>query len=312
MRITNDDYSPIELISELSTNETCKWRGCGDFFVGERAKHDWLVEEWQEKIDEILNLFERYGAQVSGSQSVRDNGIDVYLSYTYKDKTHRVGFQLKSESEALRDKGTNEKHSVVGALKRQAFEAIHSGKVDEWWVVPCINYNKHHKLIQQINAELFVGKSNHNGVEIKFIHPRAALSFLSKDSGELDALCTRFLCREDEILKGALSEVEDLTTFQRKCIFSFIFRGLEGRAYVSSEEILDFETGDEYDLADEFLTLEHMDFLESDHGEGFTIKPFNLPGICALYFEGRVRHGLSHDGAESFVLTLLADPDEMD
>ncbi|MNJ40981.1 hypothetical protein D3C77_358870 [compost metagenome] len=312
MRITNDEYSPIQLLSELSTSETCKWGGRGDFFVDDKAKHDWLVEEWRDKIDEILNLFERYGTLVTGSQSVRDNGIDVYLSFTHNDKTHRVGFQIKSESEVLRDKGTNEKHSVIGALKRQAFEAIHSGKVDEWWVVPCINYNKHHKLIQQINAEIIVGMSNHNGVKIKLLDPRDAISFLSKDKGEIDALCTRFLCREDEVLKGALSEVEDLTTFQRKCILSFIFRGLEGRAYVSSEEILDFETGEEEDLAGEFLTLEDMDFLESDHGEGFIIKPFNLPGICALYFEGRVRHGLSHDGAESFVLTLLADPDEMD
>ncbi len=311
MRITNDDYSPIQLVSELSTRETCKWDGCGSFFDGEKVKHDWLVEAWAEKLDDILNLFQRYGTLVANCQSVRDNGIDVYLKFTRGDVTRRIGFQLKSELEVQRDKGTNEKHSVIGTLKRQAFEAIHSGKVDEWWVIPCFNYDKHSKLIQQINAEIIVGMSTHNGVDIKLMDPREVVSLLSKDKNDIDTLCTLLLCREDEILKGARAEIEDLTAFQRKCILTFIWPALEGRMYVSGQEIMELETGDEDDIGGEFWELESMDFLESDYGEGFTMKPYNLPGICALYFEGRVRHGMSHQEAESFSLTLLADSDEM-
>jgi hypothetical protein len=243
---------------------------------------------------------------------VRDNGIDVYLSFTRDDKTHRVGFQLKSELEVLRDKGTNEKHSVIGALKRQAFEAIHSGKVDEWWVVPCINYDKHSKLIQQINAEIIVGMSDLKGVEIRLVDPREAISLLSKDNYEIDALCTLLLCCEDEILKGAIREIENLTVFQRKCILTFIWQALDGEVSVRSDDIIYLQTGDEEDFATEFTHLEDIGFLESDQGEGFIIKPYSLPGICALYFEGRVRHGMSASGAESFVMTLISNPDEMD
>lgn len=47
MRITNDDYSPIQLVSELSTRETCKWHGPGNFFVEEKAKHEWIVGHGQ-------------------------------------------------------------------------------------------------------------------------------------------------------------------------------------------------------------------------------------------------------------------------
>lgn len=312
MRITNDDYSPIQLVSELSTRETCRWNGEGDFFVEEKSKHDWLVDTWREKLDEVLNLFQRYGTLAASCQSVRDNGIDVYLSFTIGDKTHRVGFQLKSESEAMRDKGTNEKHSVVGALKRQAFEAINSRKVDEWWIVPCINYNKHSKLIQQINAEIIVGMHEHNGVKIKLVEPRDAVSFLSKDTNDIDTICTRLLCRDDEILQGALNEIESLTSFQRRCILTFIWQALGGESYVSASDIMCLQTGDEDDFETEFAYLEDIDFLEADNGEGFTLKPYSLPGICALYFEGRVRHKMSHSGAESFVMALISDSEEME
>jgi len=312
MRITNDDYTPIQLVSELSARETCRWNKDGDFFVGERKKHPWLIEAWAEKLEEILELFKRYGTLVAETQSVRDQGIDIYLEFDKGNTTHRIGFQIKSEAEVLSDKRSKEKHGMVGVLKKQAFDAMRSRKVDEWWIVPCFNYSKHSKLYQQILSDVAVGNFDYDGMKVKIMHPREAVSFLSKDTDDIKALCTLFLCEDDEILKCALDEIKDLTTFQRRCILTFTCKALEGDINIRSDEIGYLETGDENDIETEYFELtDGIGFLEQEDGEGYIVRPHSLPGVCALYFEGRVRHGMSPIGAEAFVVSLLAEPEEM-
>lgn len=306
MRITNDDYTPIELLSELTSRSTSHCAEPESFFKGEKKKHDWLVDAWASRIDEILNCFKRYGTLVAETQSIRDQGVDVYLEFEAKGKQHRVGFQIKSALEVERDKGFDPKHSLVGALKRQAFEASFSSKFDEWWIVPCFDHIKHVKVIQQINAELIMGSPPINGMQIKLLEPRSAASFLSKNNGAIDALCTRLLCREDEVLQASRSELMKLNDFQRNCVLELIWPALAGEVSVSQRDLFDM-VEDLDELADDCYALEASGFLEADDGEGYVVKPYSFPGLCALYFEGRVRHEMSHMDSAEFATRMLED-----
>ena len=309
MRITNDDYTPIEILSELAARDTSKCPSPRNFFEDEQAKHDWLVEAWADKLDEILNSFKRYGTLVAETQSIRDQGIDVYLEFEVEGRTRRVGFQLKSAMEVDRaDKSKDSKHSLVGVLKRQAFEAANSRKVDEWWIVPCIDHVKYAKLIQQINSEIVAGNTHQNGMQIKLLEPRAAVSFLSKNKGDIDAFCTRLLCRDDEILKASRSEIFKLNDFQRRCVLELIWPALDGENYISIRDFFDFSE-DEDDLGSNSEELQNLGFLESEHGEGYKVNPYSFPALCALYFEGRVRHEMSTTGAAAFALAMVDESD---
>lgn len=312
MRITHHGCTPIELVSELSTQETCRWDDETDFFAGEKTKHNWLVEAWQHNLDEVLNCFSRYGVSAVNCQSIRDNGIDVYMKFPTGSGIHRVGFQLKSELEFIRARGTKEKHLVVGALKRQAYEAIHSGKVDEWWIVPCINYQKHASAIQQIYAEMVVGKVDNNRVLIRMLDPREAVSFLSKEDAEINTLCTMFLCADDEVLKAAVGEVADLSDFQSRCVLTLIFDALDGVKTIKADEFFYLLTGDEDAIEDDIGGLEDMGFMAHYGSDEFVINAFSFPAICALYFEGRVRHRMSHLQARSFVRGLVSNMEDED
>jgi hypothetical protein len=312
MRITNDNYSPSQLVSELATRETCKWNKIGEFFDEEKSSHDWLVEAWTERLDTILNFFQRHGTQAKSTQSFRDQGIDVYLEFDSDAGKKRVGFQLKSEREVERDKRGKEKHGIITKLKIQAFDAMRSQKVDELWIVPCFNYDRHKKLIHDLSSEISAGSFVHNNMDIKVLDPREAVSFLSKDDGQISALCTLFLCQDDEVLNAAVNEVDDLTDFQRKCVLSFIWQALEGDITVANDDVAYLETNEEYDICNEYDSLiERVGFMEHGEGDGFIVRPHSLPGICALYFEGRVRHNMPPSAAKSYVLALLERDDEV-
>lgn len=159
MRITNKAYTPVEVLAELISAASATEEQTSQFFVGEMASHDRLVEEFARKIDAMLDSFRRYGTEVAPTQNVRDNGIDVRLSFhKAAEEEYRVGFQIKSEKEASADKARRTKgtpgETMVATLKRQAFEADYKGNVHEWWIVACFDLAKHRDLVDRIKDAL--------------------------------------------------------------------------------------------------------------------------------------------------------------
>jgi hypothetical protein len=308
MRITNADYSPLDVLSELLSYTRCTNAETEDFFQGPHASHEWLTASWADKLDVVLNSFRRLGTDVYEQQHIRDYGVDVRLMFDHAGEHHKVGFQLKSNNEAVADskpKRTGE--SMVAVLKRQAFEASQRSGVTDWWIVLAFDRAKHAKKVQAINAELLSGATL--PIRITVVDPRKAMSFLSMSDQKIDAICTLLLCADDEVLKSAQREVQCMGSFARKIVLAHIGAALNGERQISQDEVWPWDAREDLDeetALEEIRDLEGDGFLVADDaGSGYTIEPSAYPGLCALYFEGRVRHELSPSAASEFMERLV-------
>lgn len=306
MRITNKMYTPVEVLAELISAVSATEEQTTQFFVEHKSGHDWLVTEFARKVDVLLDSFRRYGTEVAPTQSVRDNGIDVRLTFSKSDdEEYRVGFQIKSEKEAAADDARRAKgkpgETMVATLKRQAFEADHKGNVHEWWVVACFDLAKHRALVDRINAEV-TGGSSPGRLKLRLVNPREAFTLLSMDDNKIDALCTLFLCEDDEIVTRARGDVLGLFPLSQRLIAETLYTGFEGARLISTDQLHalageDSTFDQKVQAADQ---LERIGYLIRED-PFYRINPTVLLGVSALYFEARVRHEYEQHEAGEFV-----------
>lgn len=339
MRITNDNYSPIEILAEIATRRGTTSADTKRFFQDDKTSHDWLVEEWSNRVDCILESFKRYGIDVNPTQFVRDQGIDVLLRVSnHQGSEWRLGLQIKSEQEALKDRTKKAgQETMIGTLKRQSHDAFE--RVDEWWILCCFDLAKHHKLVQAINSELTGGKQNRL---IRVIDPRACAAVLNMSEAEIDAFCTLLLCRDDVVLRTARGEVAACHPSVAAFVLEHIVPALVYGERISREEVASFledaisdsererseddaceddddeavveldedgiddsEEFENLDIHEMLEELERTGFLHADsYDEDYRIAPTAFPGVCALFFEARVRHELNDDAAASYIRWL--------
>ncbi|MQR01119.1 XopAX family type III secretion system effector [Glaciimonas soli] len=316
MRITNAEYTPLDILSELiGRTRGIKASDTKEFFSNERASHDWLETAWAEKIEVILESFRRYGTEVVPTQYIRDHGVDVRLRFENDaGNTQRIGFQIKSNKEAdnnaTKVKGGGE--SITATLKRQAFEAERHANIDEWWVISGFDMLKHRKLVSAITVELTSGKID--SLKIKHVTPREAMSFLQMEDNEIDAICTLLLCKDDEVLKMAQREIQELEIGAQNIVLTVLGAALEGERELSINDIesaaLSNIGQNECELKEipsAIETLESMGFLEYDHNSPYRVEPSIFVGLCALYFEGRARHDQTPHEATKFLIQMTGN-----
>lgn len=277
------------------------------YFVDDRGKHDWLVETWAEKLDDILNLYQRHGSLVAETQSIRDQGIDVFWKYKFEGVETRIGFQIKSNQEAIRNEKPNRTgESMIATLKRQAFEAISSNKVDQWWVVPCFDLVTHKNLVSQIGSDIITSSSPIIGSKVHLVNPIEAMSILSKSRHEIDTFGTKLLCADDEILVAAQAEIDALSEAAAKAVLYSFVNALTDKRRFAQDQIFDL-IGDADNIADVAWELESHGYLtnmQSDIGE---FRPEAFPGMCGLFYEAKVRHKMDDWDAADFLLEMLGD-----
>jgi hypothetical protein len=311
MRITKF-YTPISLLAEIVTRRGVTAAETRDYFLHDRSSHDWLVQEWSDRLDMLLCSFERYGIDVNPEQFIRDHGIDVLLRSARDGVEQQIGFQIKSNQEAARDRKKIASHEgVVSTLKRQAFEAFE--RANEWWVVCCFDMTTYSKLLQAVTSELAAGK---HAKQIKVVDPREAMAFLRMSEEEVDAFCTRLLCKDDEVLRGACEEAEGLGAGASVAL-ELVVDALKGEIRATSREDV-WERLNEAVADDagarESMLLELLDriersglLLEASASEDLEIAPAAFPGLCALFFEARVRHGLNDQQSARYVERLAIE-----
>ncbi|WP_043695993.1 XopAX family type III secretion system effector [Luteibacter sp. 9133] len=314
MRITNDFYDPSQLLAELLSATRYSPEDTAEFFIEERASHDWLVDRWHHQIDVMLGMYKRYGHDVHGSQSLRDHGVDVRVGFETLDGARRnLGLQIKSNREAEENARRKPKETtLVGTLKQQCQEARSKGSIDEWWIVPCFDAKKFGKLFQTIVSEIPPGTS---AFPQRIVSPEQAACFLAMSNDEIIAVCIRLLCKEDAVLREARSEIDDMETLHAYFVLEFLPRALEGERESSQDEVARVWrriTDDEGDMNELASTLSILsDFIEQDDALWFHLKPEIHPALCAVYFETRVRHGRDPDSAAA-LLSLLVGPNDGD
>lgn len=349
MRITNDDYSPIDLLAEIATRRGTTSGDTHRFFRDHKTSHDWLVDEWFRRVDCILESFKRYGVDVNVTQFVRDQGIDLLFRISdHHGEPRRLGLQVKSEREAQAERNRKPgQETMIGTLKRQAHDARE--RVDEWWVLCCFDSTKHQNLVQAISSELTGGKQNG---WIRVIEPRACAAVLGMSEAEVDAFCTLLLCREDEVLQAARAEVSRHHVHAMNFVFAHLIPGLVDGEPVSREAVANFleeaiqaseserggcdgdwnaDKADEaaggplevgldnhgqddieyeegHESVDVFEILEELErsgFISAGtYDDDYRIVPTAFPGLCALFFEARVRHGMSDEAAAEYMRYL--------
>lgn len=327
MRITNDSYSPIQLLAEVIARPGVSSKDTAEFNKPDYNNHNWLTERWSAKLEVILQCFKRYKTLTAETQCLQDKGVDVLLKYERDGESDaKIGFQIKSNQEADRDrqKGVtakggagdillkktaaqrSERVTMLGTLKRQAFEA-QEWNLTEWWVVPCFSYAEHRGLIAAINTELT--KSEHRK-GIRVVNPIQAFTFLTMPDDEIMALCSRFLCADDEVLRAALKELNSLSPMERAIVLETLGPALEGKRHCSQDDI--FSIVSDYidegiEIHDAVDRLEGISYLSIEGSDDFVVSPTALTGVCALYFEARVRHERSPGGATRYIDVMTQD-----
>lgn len=311
MRIT-ECYTPISLLSEIVTRRGVTAAETKGYFSHERSSHDWLTQQWSDHLDMVLSSFERYGIDVKPVQFIRDHGIDVLLRSTQAGVDQQIGFQIKSNQEADRDRKRPANHEgIVSILKRQAFEAFE--RVNEWWIVCCFDMSLYNRLVQAVTSELATGK---HAKEIRVIEPREAMAFLRMSEEEVDAFCTRLLCKDDQVLRCACDETDQLGAAAPVAL-DLVVSALKNEIRLISRgdvwERLNGALADDTEDRESVL-LELLDriersglLLEAPASEEMEIAPSVFPGLCALYFEARVRHDLNERQSGRYVKMLAMD-----
>jgi hypothetical protein len=323
--ITNE-LEPHELVAEF-----LRWRTFSEAQTSwlKARTHDRLCEDLARKIEVILDFYITYNVDLSVQQGPRDSGVDVLFSIQHKSSHHRIGFQIKSNDEAVanskRPKGSP---SIAKDLKASYGEACANLGVNDYYVMLGFDEKTHRKLVYSINAEL--ANFGAPGRTLKVVTPRHFMALLRMDDETIHARCARLLCEDDGILRAASIEATELTEKERNFVLATIFRSLEGdgRIYDPSAAVAlviddeepqeDTRDNDENHIEDDdddaepqtdagaINALEEAGYLSSE-GEGWVTRPSMFPAICAMYFEARTRHKMVPSQAAAYVRRVLRE-----
>ena len=258
-------------------------------------KHnEYLCPKLAEQVKAMLSVFEAYGHGAYDVQGFQDKGVDVLMIYEDEDgKSRRVGLQVKSESEfrAWNSKNTD----MIKTIKTQHSNAIHDAKVDDYYLLLCVDAARHKEKIRSVNASLM----NFNSCTV--VEPEELLNLFMLSSMEVSAWATRELCRRDTILETAIDEMKmvdpDVAFFQ----IDLTCRVFDGMQVVKDKDLLniwlDWEdlaedrAGEEARISEVLSVLNGANLLQGDAGDDtFRIAVDQLPpAVCALYLDQNVR-----------------------
>lgn len=323
MRITNEEYTPLAILAEVLAYEPRSPHDTKRFSEDDLSSHDVMVSMIRDRLEAILDSFERLGSETCETQGLEDKGVDLLMKFRKGGIEWRVGFQVKSNREADEDAKRSGKaasaakadidpeSSLLKTLKRQAHEARLETKVDEWWVLPCFNLHKHKRRFTCINAH-FALHSDPNW-PIRVVQPEQMLGLLLMSTADVDAICTRLLCRDDEVLRSARLEYGALSGSAQAFVSQTFEDALRGNGLVGDSAFFEAEAEgsvEAWQLRDE---LESWGYVNRPRGEEpHRTDPHAFPGLCALYFEGRVRHRLDESSALAFALRMVDDVEPRD
>lgn len=313
MRITNKDYTPLEVLAEVLAYQPTAIARTARFTEKDLSNHDFILAELRDRVEAILNSFERLGTESCVLQSPDDKGVDLLMKFQDGGRERRLGFQIKGNREAdldaARDKASklaDPEASLVKTLKRNAFEARR--KVTDWWVFPCFNASKHKRRLAAISTSFTL---DHDPAwPVRVIPPEQALGLLEMSTEDVEAICTRLLCRDDEVLRAARFEFEGLSRAAQLIVHETFSDALDGDVEISDRtffEAISEEPGS-VDAADVLSELQSHGYVRREDVEApYIVDAHAFPALCALYFEGRVRHEMSAYGAITFMWRLLDD-----
>lgn len=285
MFITNE-LDPGEMLAELLQGPRFNSLQTKEFAKLRHDKH--LCPRFAEQIRWMLDVYQAHGNEVHDIQSMRDDGIDVLLSYqTREEEDRRVGLQIKSDDEFC--KWEAKKYNLVKDLKAQYATAFSNGKLDSYYILLCVDAVRHQNRIRMVCSEL------KNFENVKIVEPRDLIYLYKMDQFEIWGTTTRILCKDDAIYQRAKQEISAYPQDSGYFLLSIVCFALEGGGRLSDETLfgiwedwLEF-SGQEETKADRVSeVVEELVFdgvLGDDEGQLFADVSQLPSALCALYFD---------------------------
>jgi hypothetical protein len=290
MFITNA-LNPGEMLAELLKGRKVSPQDTGAF-AGLRHDKD-LCPTFARQVSMMLDVYRAYGQEVHDMQSFRDDGVDVLLRYEDAHGSQRLaGIQIKSDDEFC--KWEKEKLPLVATLKSQYATAFQNVRLDEYYVLLCVDAVRHQGRIRTVCSEL------KNFAKLTIVEPQDLLDLYEMDGTELWGRATRLLCHNDTVLKLATEEVDGDVPDVGYFLVALVCRAFSGDYHVTDADLFELwsewlefsgydDDADEERLAAVLGQIDNRGILERD-GDGYVLKVDQLPlGISALYFDLRVR-----------------------
>ena len=79
MRITNDDYTPLSILAEVLSYAPASAESTEQFTGADLSSHDYILAMLRERLEAILNSFERLGSDACETQGLDDKGVDLLM-----------------------------------------------------------------------------------------------------------------------------------------------------------------------------------------------------------------------------------------
>ena len=233
MFITNE-LTPGEMLAEFLKGRRASLHETSMFA---KLRHDKnLCPRFAEQVSMMLDVYRAYGQEVHDIQSIRDDGIDVLLRYQDQDgNDRRAGLQIKSDDEFC--KWEADKYPLLSTLKAQYATAISNGKLDEYYILLCVDAVRHKSRIRTVCSEL------KNFSPVKIIEPQDLCEFYEMSPTELWAKATSLLCHNDTVLKKAIEEVTASSPDIAYFVISLVCFAFEGKHEISSDDLFDLWSG---------------------------------------------------------------------
>ncbi len=267
-----------------------------------------LCPRFERQVSTMLDVYRAYGQEVSDIQSVRDDGIDILLRYENRaGEARTAAIQIKSDHEF--DEWKRKKLPLAQTLKSQYATAIENARVDDFYVLLCVDAVEHRSRIRTLCSETKNFKKCH------MVKPQDLLDLFNMSDIDLWGRTTRLLCHNDTVLKKASDELSAEDADVAFFLIRLVCRFFEGKsASLTDDALFDWwndwsifcekEADDSERLSEVVSHFSDVGIFDYDGGRRVCVEA--LPsGLCALYFDLRVRLADVHADIESQIQSLV-------
>lgn len=238
-----------------------------------RKHNDDLVPSFNNKINDIITLFERYHKLSYDTQGIRDNGVDVLLRYQSGEADKYIGFQIKSYDDL-------EEKNWLTKLKAQITDAKNHYNLTDYYIIFCTNAELHRQKMRDASADISRIKDSY------VITPQNALGFLQLPGHRIGAYLKRKLSVGDEVVLKAQGSLAGYSLGQSAFFIEAMAQFVEtGQRIFSSDVILysSFvnEVYDNYpNLSPDLFEYDDADLEDIDWDEEVTNKADEMQSLC--------------------------------
>lgn len=176
-----------------------------------------LCPAFQNKLEQIVESYQRYHQITYDIQGLRDRGTDVIFRQDADNGHAFVCLQIKSDSDL-------DTADYLTKLKAQTFEShVTYEELLDYYIIVCCDlssdkasFRKRKEQLRTVSAEFATAKNVH------VIEPEFAVGFLNLRSFQIDAAIKRKFGSEDVVFSTAEDAVIDLSPTERALLFRMI------------------------------------------------------------------------------------------